>query len=154
MMYLKTPLGLLQGVVSKKGLRMLTWVADEKSKVASANNSIDCEILRSLKQQLNEYFKGERQRFSIPLDLHGTAFQCSVWNELLQVPFGHTVHYQSLAQRIARPKATRALANACAKNPLMIVVPCHRVLRADGKLGGYVGGLARKSFLLSNESSP
>jgi methylated-DNA-[protein]-cysteine S-methyltransferase len=102
--------------------------------------------------QLAAYFAGERSQFSLPLDLsNGTAFQQSVWRALLDIPCGVTISYSTLSQQIGRPSAVRAVAAAVGRNPLSIVVPCHRVLGSNGSLTGYAGGVDRKSALLNLE---
>ena len=104
--------------------------------------------------QLDEYFEGARTMFSIPLRLVGTRFQRSVWDALLQIPYGRTVSYSSLAVAVGRPSAVRAVANAVGANPVAVMVPCHRVIAADGSIGGYAGGLPAKRFLLKRELLP
>ena len=102
--------------------------------------------------QLAAYFAGERSQFSLPLDLsNGTAFQQSVWRALLEIPCGVTISYSTLSQQISRPSAVRAVAAAVGRNPLSIVVPCHRVLGSNGSLTGYAGGVDRKAALLNLE---
>ena len=108
--------------------------------------------LRAAAAQLAEYFAGQRQQFALPLDLRrGTEFQRAVWQTLLSIPFGQTTHYGALAARIGRPRAVRALGAAVGRNPISIIVPCHRVIGADGSLTGYAGGLDRKTTLLRLE---
>jgi methylated-DNA-[protein]-cysteine S-methyltransferase len=103
--------------------------------------------------QLQQYLQGQRRGFDLPLDLSvGTAFQQTVWRALLALPCGHTTSYGALSQSIARPSAVRAVAAAVGRNPLSVVVPCHRVLGADGSLTGYAGGLPRKAALLALEA--
>lgn len=102
--------------------------------------------------QLEQYFVGERHQFDIALDLSlGTPFQQSVWRALQQIPYGQTISYAQLAQSIGKPTAYRAVANANGKNPLSIIIPCHRVVASDGSLGGYTGGLDKKRLLLDIE---
>jgi methylated-DNA-[protein]-cysteine S-methyltransferase len=111
-------------------------------------------VLRQTIAQLEEYFSGSRSTFDLPLDLQGgTAFQQSVWRELLSIPSGGTTSYGVLGRRIGQPAAMRAVGAAVGRNPLSIVVPCHRVLGADGSLTGYAGGLERKSALLQLEGA-
>lgn len=105
------------------------------------------------KRQLSEYFQGSRKNFNLKLSPDGTAFQKKVWNELCQIPYGDTISYGQLAQRIANPKAVRAVGGANGKNPISIVVPCHRVIGNNGTLTGYAGGLRRKSILLELEGA-
>jgi methylated-DNA-[protein]-cysteine S-methyltransferase len=108
-------------------------------------------VLVAARAQLAEYFRGKRTRFDLPLRPDGTAFQQSVWRALLKVPFGTTSTYGALAAAIGRPGAARAVGAAVGANPLAIVVPCHRIVGADGTLTGYAGGLARKAKLLALE---
>ena len=109
-------------------------------------------VLATAVQQLSDYFAGHRTRFDLPLDLQGgTAFQQSVWQALLAIPSGATTSYGDLSQRVGRPAAVRAVGAAVGRNPVSIVVPCHRVLGSDGSLTGYAGGLERKSALLDLE---
>jgi methylated-DNA-[protein]-cysteine S-methyltransferase len=103
--------------------------------------------------QLREYFAHQRTEFSLPLAAHGTDFQKHVWAELTQIPYGQTISYGELAKRLGTPRASRAVGLANGKNPISIVVPCHRVIGASGKLTGYGGGLARKEALLALEES-
>ncbi len=110
-------------------------------------------VLRQASRQLKDYFEGRRLRFELPLDLSfGTAFQQAVWQALLKIPFGHSCCYADVACAIAKPSAVRAVGAAVGRNPLSIIVPCHRVLGADGSLTGYAGGLERKTFLLNLET--
>ena len=104
------------------------------------------------KRQLAEYFAGRRKVFDIPLRFQGTPFQLRVWEALQQIPFGTTISYADLASRVGQPNASRAVGNANGRNPLSIVVPCHRVVGAGGRLTGYAGGVDRKQWLLSFES--
>ena len=114
----------------------------------------DHPVLRQALKQLAEYFSGARTTFDLPLDLQGgTAFQQSVWRALLAIPRGGTTSYGLLGQRIGQPHAARAVGAAVGRNPLTIVVPCHRVLGTDGSLTGYAGGLARKTALLRLEGA-
>ncbi len=112
---------------------------------------VQCPSVKVAVQQLSEYFMGTRRAFDLPLDLHGTTFQRQVWGHLLSIPFGHTTTYQEIAQAIGRPRAVRAVGAANARNPISIIVPCHRVLGSDGSLTGYGGGIWRKEWLLKHE---
>lgn len=102
-------------------------------------------------EQLIQYFQGERRQFDLPVNQQGTAFQKEVWNELMGIPFGKTISYLELARRTGDSKATRAVANANGKNNVVIIVPCHRVIGANGELVGFSGGLWRKKWLLEHE---
>lgn len=114
----------------------------------------ESETLTRATQQLDEYFAGQRKTFDLHLDVDGSFFQNLVWSELLQIPFGETRSYLEVAERVGNPLATRAVANACRANPLSLFIPCHRVIRSDGSLGGYAGGLREvKEWLLEWERS-
>jgi methylated-DNA-[protein]-cysteine S-methyltransferase len=139
-----SPVGELYLVASDKGLRGIY----KKKQAVPVEPS---KVLDSASRELNEYFSGDRKKFSVPLDLEGTDFQKKVWAELIKIPYGTTVSYREIATRIRSPKAVRAVGSANGKNPLCIVVPCHRVIAADGGLGGYSGGLKMKSKLLELE---
>lgn len=104
-----------------------------------------------VRRQLTEYFAGKREQFDVPLKLAGTPFQQRVWRELVRIPFGTTITYAELARRIGRPTASRAVGHANGRNPVSIIVPCHRVIGANGKLTGYAGGLENKEWLLGWE---
>ncbi len=108
-------------------------------------------VLQLAAQQLEEYFAGERQTFSVPLRFAGTAFQQRVWQALLQVPYGDTLSYAALAQAAGSPRSVRAVASACGANALSIFVPCHRIIGSGGALTGYAGGTGAKRFLLELE---
>ena len=110
-------------------------------------------VLRAAKHQLDDYFAGRRERFTLALDLQGTPFQRAVWQALLDLPFGATGTYSAIAQRVGRVAAVRATGTAIGRNPVSIIVPCHRVLGASGALSGYAGGLERKQFLLALEEA-
>lgn len=111
-------------------------------------------VLRAAAAQLQDYFAGTRSHFDLPLDLsHGTAFQQAVWQALLAIPAGQTTSYGTLSQRVGNPAAVRAVGAAVGRNPISVIVPCHRVLGADGSLTGYAGGLERKSALLALEGA-
>lgn len=141
--YFESPVGLLRLEASGQGLRHLSPTARREPEAQDA-------LLREAIAQLRAYFSGALQRFSLPLDPQGTAFQRKVWTALSQVPYGKVVTYGQLAQAINRPGACRAVANAVGRNPLMILLPCHRVVASNG-LGGFTGGLAIKRALLSLE---
>jgi|SRR3954463_10102465 methylated-DNA-[protein]-cysteine S-methyltransferase len=116
------------------------WVRDD-----------DDLVLAEARRQLDAYFAGELSAFDLPLDPAGTAFQVQVWHQLTCIPYGHTISYGELARRIANPSASRAVGLANGRNPIAVIVPCHRVIGADGSLTGFGGGLDRKRALLSLE---
>ncbi len=109
------------------------------------------QTLKPYLRRLSRYLEKPAQGLSLPLDIRGTAFQRRVWGALRQIPFGQTATYQEIARRIRAPKAVRAVANACAANRLALVIPCHRVVRTDGSLGGYRWGQDRKRALIEAE---
>jgi methylated-DNA-[protein]-cysteine S-methyltransferase len=113
---------------------------------------LDRGRLKSFADEMREYLAGERKMFSFPVDQPGTDFQKRVWKELQNIPYGETISYVELARRIGQPTASRAVGSANGKNQIAVVVPCHRVIAADGTLGGYGGGLWRKEWLLDLES--
>ena len=108
-------------------------------------------FLLQVTNQLNEYFDGKRMRFEIPVHADGTHFQMNVWDQLIQIHYGHTWSYEDLAKRLGDKKVIRAAATANGRNPIPIIIPCHRVIGKDGTLTGYSGGLWRKKYLLELE---
>ncbi len=114
----------------------------------------DHPLLDRLEAQLDQYFAGSRRAFDLPLDAGGTPFQREVWAALRLIPYGETISYAELARRVGRPEARRAVGAATGRNPLSIVIPCHRVVGSDGALTGYGGGLWRKKLLLELERRP
>ena len=110
-------------------------------------------VIEQCVRELGEYFKGERKTFGVKINpgVHGTPFQQSVWEELRQIPYGETISYKTLAERISGSNYSRAVANANGKNPISIIIPCHRVIASNNTLGGYTGGLDKKKLLLSVE---
>lgn len=151
---INTPVGKLKLVASDKGLVAILWENDKphRVKLKKLIESLDHSVLLEVEKQLSEYFSRQRKSFDIILDLHGTEFQKSVWQALRTIPYGETRSYMQLAQQIQKPKASRAVGAANGKNPISIIVPCHRVIGANGKLVGFAGGLAVKEKLLSIES--
>jgi methylated-DNA-[protein]-cysteine S-methyltransferase len=111
------------------------------------------EPFAEVREQLRQYFAGERREFDLPLAPAGTPFQERVWRALREIPYGETASYRELAERIGRPTASRAVGTANGRNPVSIIVPCHRVIGASGALTGYAGGVERKRFLLELEGS-
>jgi methylated-DNA-[protein]-cysteine S-methyltransferase len=152
--FMESPVGKLKLVSSEKGLVAILWENDNPRRVVLGDLRDDDRrpILVETERQLKEYFEGKRHVFSIPLDMRGTPFQKSVWEALLAIPFGETRTYGGLAKRLGRPSAMRAVGNASGRNPLSIVVPCHRVIGSSGELTGFAGGLKAKARLLKLES--
>lgn len=145
--FIKTPLGITKLEGDAIGLSAITVLNTEDSLT-----QIIPEVLEDAVYQLNEYFKGERTSFDLTLNPTGTAFQQRVWKLLLDIPYGKTVSYLELSKTLGDVKAIRAVAAANGKNPLWIVLPCHRVIGSDGSLTGYAGGLSRKKWLLDHEN--
>ena len=139
-------IGFLEVVGNQKGILTITFGADEFESDRNLPTSIT-ECLR----QLDEYFKGRRQKFTIPMLLEGTDFQKAVWRQLQNIPFGQTASYGDVARAIGSPRAFRAVGNANNKNPIPLIIPCHRVIGSDGKLVGFGGGIWRKEWLLDHE---
>ncbi len=144
---IKTPLGHAKIEGNEEGIASILVLNNEQA----LSHSIPDELKDCVKQ-LDEYFQGTRQKFSLKLNPTGTEFQKRVWNELVNIPYGKTLSYLELSKRLGDPKAIRAIANANGKNPIWIVIPCHRVIGSDGSLTGYAGGLYRKKWLLDHES--
>lgn len=150
----KSPVGLLYLVASDQGLQGVYKKRPVvKSDSTKGNLKVREKILKQTQTQLDQYFKGQRNHFDLALDFQGTAFQKKVWNALLGIPFGVTASYKDVAHQIRNPKAVRAVGSANGKNPICIIVPCHRVIAADGSIGGYSGGLKMKKQLLQIENS-
>jgi methylated-DNA-[protein]-cysteine S-methyltransferase len=153
--YFASPVGKLKLVASETGLIAVLWENDSPRRVPLkdlvANN--EQSILVETERQLGEYFAGKRSEFSIPLDMRGTAFQKDVWRALQAIPFGGTSGYGAIAKQLGRPAASRAVGAANGRNPVSILVPCHRVIGSSGKLTGFAGGLDVKARLLNMEAS-
>ena len=153
---LETPIGELRLIASDEGLVAVLWPNETPNRVRLESEPIETAahpILDDCAAQLGEYFAGERRSFELPLDLRGgTEFQQAAWQALADIPFGETVSYSQQAQRIGRPKAVRAIGAANGRNPLSIVLPCHRVVGANGALTGFAGGVETKRFLLELEA--
>lgn len=143
-------------VGSELGIRFLLFSNDAHSKPLENLHISDTEIHDSVNDaitQLDEYFTGSRRDFDLPLDLRGTEFQVAAWRALADIPYGHTASYGQQAASIGRPKAVRAIGGANGRNPVAIVLPCHRIVGADGSLTGFGGGIAVKKWLLDHEHS-
>lgn len=143
-------IGPLYLVASSAGLRGVYWERQDLTASTDPGEK-SRRYLDQAERELSEYFLGRRKIFSVPLDPRGTEFQNAVWRELARIPYGATCSYQDIAARVNKPKACRAVGTANGRNPLSVIVPCHRVIAADGTLGGYAGGLERKSRLLRLE---
>lgn len=144
-------LGPLFLVASAQGLRGVFWDKQKAPMAKSLGGAAAELILAQAAKELSEYFSGKRKNFEIPLEADGTAFQKRVWQQLAKIPYGKTFSYTDIASQINNERAVRAVGTANGKNPLCIIVPCHRVIAADGTLGGYSGGLEKKTKLLELE---
>ena len=151
--YLETPCGPLLLAGDREGLHVVEFQAGERPRPILAHWQRQEKPLRGAKQQLAAYFKGELQQFDLPVALSGTDFQCQVWRELQAIPYGETISYRTLAQRIGRPRAVRAVGAANGRNRLPVVIPCHRVIGSNGSLTGFAGGVPIKQWLLDHESA-
>ena len=145
--FVQTPIGIAKLEGDEHGLAAISVL-----NVENKTTEIIPDVLEDAVYQLREYFEGKRQEFSLVLNPQGTDFQKSVWAALQEIPFGKTISYLELSKILGNVKAIRAVAAANGKNPLWIVIPCHRVIGSDGSLTGYAGGLHRKKWLLEHES--
>lgn len=151
---MNSPAGPIYLVASEKGLEGVLW-SKPAAPVAGSLRTADpkIRILARAAAQLKEYFCGKRKKFGLPLAFGGTPFQKKIWTALSEIPYGETLSYKNLAGRVGNPKAARAAGTAAGKNPLCVVLPCHRVIASNGSLGGYSGGLKIKSGLLALEKN-
>ena len=152
---MQTPVGMLQIAASTRGVALIGWNATDVAKIAKKLKLEPIEaatpLLDQCIRQLDEYFAGTRSEFSLPIHVTGTENQMNAWAELQKIPYGETISYGEQAKRMGNPKACRAVAQANHNNPVAIVIPCHRVINADGTLGGYAPGVEIKQFLLNLE---
>jgi methylated-DNA-[protein]-cysteine S-methyltransferase len=149
-----TPVGVLTIEVTDEGIRAVTWPADAAGdRVPAADDVVedDHPLLDEAAAQLTEYFAGERTEFELRLDPRGTEFQRAAWDALRTIPFGETLSYGEQAERMGARGKARAVGAANGKNPISVIVPCHRVVGADGSLTGFAGGLDAKTWLLDHE---
>lgn len=144
-----SPVGKLQLICSDDGITALHMNADNSKPPSGAKRGHP--LLDKAKMQLDEYFAGKRRNFDLPLAAQGTPFQRKVWQALCSIPFAKTLSYGEVARKVGKPGASRAVGGANNRNPIGIIVPCHRVIGADGSLTGYGGGLDRKQWLLEHE---
>lgn len=145
--YYKSPIGNLRIISNERDIIKIEF-SDEYFKM----KMIPIQIQNCI-NQLDEYFKGERQKFTVAINPAGTEFQSKVWNLLLKIPFGKTISYLDQSKQFGDEKAIRAIASANGKNPIPIIIPCHRVIGNNGKLTGYAGGLLKKQWLLEHEGA-
>lgn len=152
---MESPVGTLTIVASGAGLRAVLWPVEKPGRVSFEEevSQGSHQVLDDTVAQLNEYFAGDRTTFDIALDPIGTDFQQAVWNGLLKIPWGQTQSYGELASALGKPSASRAVGSATGRNPISVIVPCHRLVASSGKLTGFAGGLDAKRWLLDHESS-
>ena len=152
---MESPVGKLKLVASSNALVAVLWERERPNRVKLATLKLDTQhpILLETERQLGEYFSGTRTEFDLPLEPNGSEFQKKVWRNLREIPFGQTRSYLDLAKTVGSAKAVRAVGAANGKNPLSIVVPCHRVVGANGSLTGFAGGLDVKATLLALEAT-
>lgn len=143
---INTPIGTMIATADEKSITSLDFTDERHENISSDN-----PLLIRLEEELREYFEGKRRTFTLPLSPNGTVFQKKVWKTLLSIPYGETISYAKESERFGNPKAIRAVASANGRNPISILIPCHRVIATGGGLGGYSGGLWRKEFLLALE---
>ena len=152
-MYMDSPVGALKLVAHDQALVAVMWDNEDHKRVrlAELTENLQHPMLLKVKQQLEQYFAGQRQQFNLPLDFQGTDFQQQVWRALLTIPYGETRSYKDIALQIGNEKAVRAVGAANGRNPISIIAPCHRVIGSGGALVGFAGGLDKKQILLSLE---
>jgi len=152
---MSSPVGAIRIIASETGLAAILWEAEhyKRTKLSSPVRDDNAPILLQAAEQLKEYFAKERMVFDVPLDFKGTPFQVRVWEALMEIPYGVTKTYGELARLLGDIKTVRAVGGALNKNPISIIVPCHRVVGASGKLVGFAGGLENKSILLDLENT-
>ncbi|MEM0912329.1 MAG: methylated-DNA--[protein]-cysteine S-methyltransferase [Pseudomonadota bacterium] len=158
---ISTEIGTVVVTASQDAILSVAFIDNDKDSTDEIKNNRDSfdsdvanenAISQQGAQQLKEYFAGERRAFSLPLSPQGTTFQNKVWEQLCEVDYGKTASYLDIAKALGKPTASRAVGTANGKNPIAIIIPCHRIIGANGSLTGYAGGLDRKSFLLNLES--
>ena len=142
-----SPIGLLEICESEEKIIRIEIVSSEKD-----FEEIKTPLLEEAKEQLSEYFNGKREVFDFPIEFSGTDFQKAVWGELMKIPFGETRTYGEIAAAVGKPKASRAVGGACNRNHMLIAVPCHRVIGANGNLTGFACGTDKKTWLLGHEA--
>ncbi|GED70438.1 methylated-DNA--protein-cysteine methyltransferase [Brevibacillus reuszeri] len=147
-----SPIGVMEIIGTEEAVRSIMFAEREAPHIPANKNQVP-QVLWDCYKQLEEYFSGMRSEFSFPIYMEGTSFQKNVWNTLVTIPYGETTSYSAIATTLGNEKAVRAVGNANGKNRLSIVVPCHRIVGANGSLTGYAGGLWRKDWLLQHEKT-
>lgn len=149
-----SPVGVLTLVAEDNALAAILWDNEKPNRIRldDLEESKNNPFLLKVEMQLEEYFDQKRKNFDLPLALSGTPFQMAVWKLLYEIPYGVTCAYKDIAEKIGNPRSVRAVGTAIGRNPISIIVPCHRVIASNGKLAGFAGGLDRKKLLLNLES--
>lgn len=151
--FYENPVGILGIEENGSGITKVFFSSEEERNSLKESPELkETDLIRKAAKQLKEYFAGKRKIFEFPLEPQGTEFQKKVWNALIEIPYGETRSYKEIAERVGNEKASRAVGMANNKNPIAIIIPCHRVVGANGKLIGYAGGLDKKERLLNMES--
>lgn len=152
---IKSPVGNLKIIGNGDILAAILWDNEKLNRVRLDQMVEDKKdpLILATEKQLNEFFLRKRKTFNLPIDTYGTPFQQEVWNALKQIPYGKTCTYKEIARRINRPRAIRAVGTAIGRNPISIIIPCHRVIASDGGLAGFAGGLIHKRLLLDLETN-
>lgn len=150
---IESPVGRLKLMANDEALQAIVWEKEKENRVKLENieEASDHPLLLHTQRQLTEYFNHQRKEFDLPLLAEGTPFQQSVWQVLSEIPYGTTWTYKQVAETINHPKAVRAVGSAIGRNPISIIIPCHRVIATGGGLGGFAGGLDKKTVLLDLE---
>lgn len=148
-MLIHSPLGNLYVTIKNEKITDISFYQILGSNQDARNTALE----NAIKQQLKQYFEGSLTTFTIPIDLQGTPFQKQVWQEIAKIPYGSVITYKDIANNIGKEKASRAVGGACNKNPIPIIIPCHRVIGSNGQLTGYNGGIEIKEYLLSLEKA-
>lgn len=152
--HMPSPVGTLKIVANDKSLVAILWDKEKPNRVKLETMEEDENdlLLKKIERQLQEYFSKKRSTFDVALEAYGTQFQKNVWAALNEIPYGKTFTYKQIAEKIGKPDAVRAVGAAIGRNPISIIIPCHRVIATNGSLTGFAGGLSRKQTLLTLES--
>ena len=151
--FYSSPIGQIKLQIGSKGLRSLQFIDSTNSPLQAVTHFPNNSLYIEVHKQLDSYFNNKIKTFDLPLEIEGTDFQKRVWHHLMQIPFGTTLSYAALAEQLGDPNVIRAAASANGKNPILLIVPCHRVIGLRGSLTGYAGGLNRKQWLLVHEGA-
>jgi O-6-methylguanine DNA methyltransferase len=146
----ESPIGMIYYSINDGFVTALSF--EKLGNTVEGNSDLNFNTEAKLKQEISEYFEGKLKTFTVPVNLIGTAFQKLIWNEIIKIPYGQTITYAQISINIKNKNASRAVGNATGKNPVLILIPCHRIIGFSGELTGYAGGLERKAFLLNQEA--